>query len=79
MVQLAGETKLTTFPGDHRADLADSLPDHPHQFWIRVRADVLRQSRLAGGCVLSNIGNCSQVPALGNDQPTYVDARLPIV
>ena len=32
--------------GHHRTDLADSLPDHPHQFWIRLRVGVSREDRL---------------------------------
>lgn len=49
MVQLARQTLLDTCPSDHRAYLADSLPDHPRQLWVRVCADVSRQGRLAGG------------------------------
>ena len=35
-------------PGDNRPNLADSLPDHPPQFRVRVRAGVPGQGRLEG-------------------------------
>jgi len=37
---------LDACPGDHWTNLADSLPDHPPDVWLRVRSDVSRQSRL---------------------------------
>ncbi len=52
MVQLAGEARLDACSGNHRADLADTLPDHPYQLWICVCAGVSRQGRLAGGIAL---------------------------
>jgi hypothetical protein len=36
-------------PSDHRADLADSLPDHPRQLWIRVRAGDQKEAPVARG------------------------------
>ena len=48
MVQLTCQTKLDASRGDHRNDLADSLPNHSRQLWVRVRADVSRESELAG-------------------------------
>ena len=38
MVQRSGETDLDARTFDHRADLADPLPDHPGQLRLRVRA-----------------------------------------
>lgn len=52
MVQLSGETILDACPGDHRADLADSLPDHSAQFWVRVRAGDQEEAPVAGGAAL---------------------------
>jgi len=52
MVQLAGETKLDACPGDYRADLADSLPGHPGQLWVRVRSGDPSKSSVAGGIAL---------------------------
>ena len=34
--------------GDHRDDLADSLPSDSHQLWLRVRAGVSRQGQMDG-------------------------------
>ncbi len=48
IVQLAGETKLDACPGDYRPDLADSLPGHPRQLWVRDRAGDQEESALAG-------------------------------
>ena len=52
LVQLADQTKLDSGPGDHRADLADSLSDHPGQFRVRVRAGDPKESTLAGRLAL---------------------------
>ena len=52
MVQLVGEAVLDACPGNYRSDLADSLPAHPHQLRLRVRADDSWQGQLAGGVAL---------------------------
>lgn len=52
MVQLTGEAILDARPGDHRADLADSLPDNLGQFWVRVRAGDQEEAPVAGGAAL---------------------------
>ncbi len=49
MVQRSLKAFLDACPGDHRADLADSLPGHPHQLWVRVRAGDPTQGAMAGG------------------------------
>ena len=52
MVRQPIKTCMDSRPSHHRADLADSIPDHSHQLRLRVRADVARQGRLAGGLAL---------------------------
>ena len=44
MVQLARQTPVDARPGDHRTDLADSLPDHPGQLWVRLRSGDPKES-----------------------------------
>ncbi len=46
MVQLARETKLDPFPGNHWDDLASSLSGHTRQFWFRFCTGVSRQGQL---------------------------------
>ena len=38
LVQLACQAKLDACPGDHRIDLADSLPHHHRDVWLRLCA-----------------------------------------
>ena len=52
MVQYAVEAILDAPSSDHRADLADSLSDHPGQFRVRVRAGDPKESTLAGRLAL---------------------------
>ncbi len=52
MVQFVGETNLDACPGDHRADLADSLPGHPRQLWVRVRPGDQEEAAVACGVAL---------------------------
>lgn len=49
MVQRSRKAILDAPPGDHWADLADSLPDHPGQLWVRVRASVQEEAAAARG------------------------------
>ena len=35
--------------GDHRDDLADSLPDHSRDLWLRIRAGTAQEAAVAGG------------------------------
>ncbi len=52
MVQLARQTLLDARPGDYRDDLADSLPDHPGQLRVRVRASAQKEAAVARGIAL---------------------------
>ncbi len=52
MVQLSGEAILDARPDDHRDDLADSLPDHPRQLWVRVRPGDQEEAVVARGAAL---------------------------
>jgi hypothetical protein len=52
MVQRSLKAFLDASPGDHRADLADTLPDHPHQLWVRVHAGDPTHSAVASGIAL---------------------------
>ena len=52
MVQLARQTLLDARPGDHRADLVDSLPDHSRQLRVRVRPGDQEEAALAGGAAV---------------------------
>ena len=49
MVRKPLETKLDASPGDHRADLADSLPDHNRVVRLRVRAGDQKEGAVVGG------------------------------
>ena len=48
MVQQPGEAVVDAGTGDHRADLADSLPDHRRHVRLRVRAGDSEEDRLDG-------------------------------
>ena len=52
LVQLALQTKLDSGSGDHRADLADSLPNHPRQLRVRIRAGDTKEIAVAGRLAL---------------------------
>ena len=65
MVQLIGETKLDAGAGDHRADLANSLPDYPGQLWVRVGTGDTRKSSLVGGIALRH-QSCGQLDLHAN-------------
>ncbi len=52
MVQRSLKACLDAGPGDHRADLADSLPDHPDQLWIRIHAGDATHRAVVGGVAL---------------------------
>jgi len=54
MVQRPRQAKLDARPGDHWADLADSLPDHPGQFRVRIRTGDPKESAVARGVALCN-------------------------
>lgn len=47
LVQLTRQTKLDARTGNHRADLADSLPDHSRHVRLRVRAGDPREAAVA--------------------------------
>ena len=49
MVRQFGKTLVDTRASDHRPDLANSLPDHPHQLWVRVRPGDQEEAAVAGG------------------------------
>ena len=49
VVQQSAITDLDARTIDHRADLADPLPDHPGQLWVRVRTGRSEENPLAGG------------------------------
>ena len=52
VVHFARQTRLDARPGDHRADLADSLPDYPGQLRLRVRPGVQEEVAVARGVAL---------------------------
>jgi len=52
MIQLARQTKLDTGPGDHWADLADSLSDHPGQLRVRLRTGDPKESAVDRGATV---------------------------
>jgi len=52
MVQLTRQTKLDASPGDHRVNLADSLPDYFGHFRVRLRAGDPKESTVARGVTL---------------------------
>ena len=52
MVQRSRKAILDACPGDHWTDLADSLPDHPRQLWVRIRAGASAKGAVARGIAL---------------------------